>query len=800
MKKMNKKLTTLMLAGALCAATIGGVVTARPFASSADEKVAKTYALSDVFSVSKAELKADETNSSLTALTFSDEGKVTFKRDLAFKWYEGKNNAKYLTLTFAFKDLNFKSVSFTFESEAAWATEDGKATNVITFTNNNGNVSVKVNDTESSTAIKAGQDVALSLAGSEADGEYGVMLSVDGSATKVGSLVNVGGNFADYSASKMLPLVISADVTDAEESEEKAVVFLKEINGQRFDNLKPKSESDTTPVVADTAAPVLVVNEVISGFHIGTAFALEYVVIDVLQSSNYTENKTYYQYNPTVKAEDVKYNELTTSTTFMDTVYTTESGRVTSVWKEQNKEFVSIKFELGDSTYSESEGVFAKKTYDLAWYAESSALTSFESLADVEFIVIDGSDEGPKFNHLKLDEEKKENVYVDKETFDAQVAVYQKLLADEASDKYAGSNEYFYFPSLKWLIGDNDGYQELLFTISYKKPSSSTAQASSNLSASSLKIAVPDEGVYELKIFAADKGSNSMQYYLDGELVNVTTNNVWDIDEIPSFTFEIKNRGLKIDSEDSTKTSDKKAEEDLNETYTFSSFKVKGASSLKENYALFVFDTEAGRKLGITESALTTVTFKQLREKMEAGLKDVEDGKYIEYYIECYSALLAEKVGLTDKQDAIEALFRQINEYDSRITEENAPNEWNEYNKYNWSVSSKKFKAAEEGIYVIVADYWEEELPMQRAAAYKIVVVDSEVDTIKGVTLSWIKNNLASVILFGIAGLMLIAIIVLLLIKPSDETLEDIDEKVAKKSKKAKAENEETKEESEDKE
>ena len=235
----------------------------------------------------------------------------------------------------------------------------------------------------------------------------------------------------------------------------------------------------------------------------------------------------------------------------------------------------------------------------------------------------------------------------------------------------------------------------------------------------------------------------------------------------------------------------------MDETYSFSSFKVVGASSLQENYALFVFDTEAGKKLGLTESTLTTVTFQQLREKMEAGLKDVKDGKYIEYYIECYSALLAEKVGLTDKQDAIKALFRQINEYDSRITEENAPNEWNEYNKYNWSVSSKKFKAAEEGIYVIVADYWEEELPMQRAAAYKIVVVDSEVDTIKGITLSWIKNNLASVILFGVAGLMLIAIIVLLLIKPSDETLEDIDEKVAKKSKKAKAENEEKSEDKE---
>ena len=44
MKKMNKKLTTLMLAGALCVATLGGVAAANPIVSMADdEKVAKTY-------------------------------------------------------------------------------------------------------------------------------------------------------------------------------------------------------------------------------------------------------------------------------------------------------------------------------------------------------------------------------------------------------------------------------------------------------------------------------------------------------------------------------------------------------------------------------------------------------------------------------------------------------------------------------------------------------------------------------------------------------------------------------------
>lgn len=780
MKTINKKLTTLMLAGALCAATIGGVAVVNPVASLADEKVAKTYAVKDVFSVSSAEVKADDTTSSLTALNISDDGKVTFKRDLALKWYEGKNDVKYLTMEFAFKALDFKSVSFTVESESAWATEAQKATNVVKFINENGNVSVKVNDgTAVSTQIVAGKDIKLSLAAGEADGEFGVMLAVDGgAATKAGSFTNVGSNFAENS-STMSPLVISADVSE-DKTEEKAVVLLKEINGQRFDNLTPKSETDNTPMVKDTAAPVLVVNEVVSGFHIGTPFALEYEKIDVLQSSNYTESKTYYQYNPTDKAEDRKYESLTTSTTFMDTVYTTESGRVTSVFLEEGKEFISVKFLLGDDTYSEKEGEFAKKEYDLSWYAESSALKDWDG---VDYIIIDDNEEGPKYNHLTLNAETKKNEYVDEEKFNTEVAAYEKLLAAEANGKYAGSNSYFYFPSLKWLIGDNDGYQELSFTISYKKPSSTSAQTSSSLSTSSLRISVTDEGVYEFKVFATDKGNNPMQYYLDGELVEVTTTNIWDIKEIPSFTFEIANLGLKINDETSTTASSKKAQEDVGEKYTFSDIKVVGASSLKENYGLYMFNLEAGKKLGVTESVLTSITYKALREKMAPDLGKVENKEYIEYYLDCYAALLAEKAGTT--QEKVRALFSEIKEYDDRITEENAKEEWEAYNKYNWSVSSQSFTAAEEGIYVIVADYWEEELPVQRAAAYKIVVVDSEVDSIRGTTLSWIKNNLVSVILFGIAGLMLIAIIVLLLIKPSDETMEDIDEKAAKKAEKA---------------
>ena len=132
------------------------------------------------------------------------------------------------------------------------------------------------------------------------------------------------------------------------------------------------------------------------------------------------------------------------------------------------------------------------------------------------------------------------------------------------------------------------------------------------------------------------------------------------------------------------------------------------------------------------------------------------------------------------------ACFKKIEAYNAKITEENDPAAWEAYNKYNWNVSSKSFKTVEEGEYLILADFWEKELPMQRASAYKVVIVETEEDVTKGDSkvMAWIKNNMVSVVLFGVAAVMLILIIILLLVKPSDETLDDVDKEVEKKKKK----------------
>ena len=45
----------------------------------------------------------------------------------------------------------------------------------------------------------------------------------------------------------------------------------------------------------------------------------------------------------------------------------------------------------------------------------------------------------------------------------------------------------------------------------------------------------------------------------------------------------------------------------------------------------------------------------------------------------------------------------------------------------------------------------------------------------------WLKNNMVSIILFGVAGVLAIAVVVLLFVKPSNETLEDVDKKAKSK-------------------
>ena len=797
MKKTTKKLMIPVLASILGVATVGAVTFSAPVSVSADEV---TYSLTDVFAASEnakvtAKKLQDSDEKETTVFTLANGTSAWIKRDLALKWFERKaisatdDNASYFTVKFAFDELNFNSVEFVMESEASVATEEDKAVNSVKFVKdgdkyyalvlNEGEESVKQEVT-----LAAKTEYTLALADGEEADEFKVLFNgavitndvaeADGTY-KQGAFKNVGAYYSDYTYEEMYPLTIKAETAGGAN----ASVFLTEINNQQFDELKKSDTAENTYLVVDNAAPILVVNEDLNGFQLGTQFSLSYERIDVLQGSLSSPTMEYYQWNPA--DDEAKYLTLNTPKYFMDTTYYTngadesktekEGYTATSVYAEEGQEYVAIRFTLKDNAANSKE-------YDLAWY------TSYETLADKDgkdYIIVGRSEQGATYSHITADEATKTNI-VDDAKLNAKIANFETALNKAAEDIYAGSNSYIKFPSFAWLMEDDNGYRNLKFTISYKKPSSTSASTSSSLSPSSLKLAAAEEGEYEFKIFATDKAGNAMKYYLDGELVSVSASNIWDIEEIPSFTYKIKNQGLKV--EDSTKASDRKASKILDQTYTLSGVTVVGSTNEKSQFALYRVDldkynnTVSSASAKISTSMLTSIKYEDIQKEVKGKLLTVTDGNYFELYVSAYAGILADKVGADVAK--VKACFTEIQEYNSRITEEDA--EWEAYNKYKWQPSSKSFVTAEEGEYLILCDYWEEELPMQRAVAYKHISVASESDVIKGET-EWLKNNIVSVVLFAIAAVMLILIVILLLVNPSDETLEDLDEKEEKDEK-----------------
>lgn len=785
MKRKNKKLLTLILCGALCATSAVGAVTAANLSANADDEAAKnTVLLTDVFAGSSgdvigAEKIADGDEKETAAFTLKDKEYVYLKRDLAFKWFEAKDTAKYLNFTIVLKDLNFTKLSFRIESAAAEATKDEKAVNILYIRKDETGYKAGVtqdeetnSETETAIALTAGAEVKFELA---EHADYG-KFTVKANGTAIGEMENVGANFAEYEYSESYSLYLQAET----ETGSSTTVYLKEINGQLFNNIE--NNSDSKKVVTDTAAPVLVVNDELSGFLLGTQFSLNYEKIDVLTNSGLTETKEYYQYNP--EHTETKYTTLTTSTYFMDTVYE-KDGKETSVWREYEKEYVSVKFTLGDAAHSTSE---TKVVYELAWYATSGSVEEKTLGEDsVAFIIADRNEDGPEYRGIKAEKDsrgKYENKYDDEAAFNNEVEAYQAALEAAAENVSAGSNSYVYFPSLDWLISDNNGYRSLKFTISYKTPSSTSSKTSSGLSHSSLKLSASEPGTYEFKVFAKDKAGNVMKYAdEDGNLVEVTESNIWDIEAIPAFSYAIKNKGISVE-EKSTTASDRVKTQLLSETYTFTDATIVGASDLQSDYALYKVDVSKYKDKTITQAILSSVTSADIQSAIKSKIPTTSADGYFELYISEYAKQVAGALGVSDEASiaAIKKCFVKIDEYDDRISEEENASAWEASdNKYNWQPSSKSFTAAEQGTYLVLADYWEGDMArVDRVPAYKLIVVSAETDVIKGET-QWLQNNLVSVILFSVAAVMLILIVVLLLVQPSEETLSDVDAKAAKK-------------------
>lgn len=780
---MNKKFKRLniFLAGAACCASLG---LSMAFSGGIKASAATSYSATSIFTRSGATVAplGEGDDAKKLAFTFSnDTDTVSYHRDLAWKWYEAsetdkaKGEAKYLSIAFSLEDKNFSEFALTLETASLTATEKNKITNKIVFTASGDAIDARL-DADGNTSMpvctNGDKKIVLTIAnaesgtGVEIEGEYNVIVN----GITIGSMKNVGSDYAGYVSDdekNRVPLSFSAKLKEGQES---TVCVFESMNGQSF-ALNDSKE------IEDTAAPVLVIDDTTYVAAMGQTFALETKIIDVLDRTSSVKNTAeYFQWSPVLT--EAKYQSLD-SVKILEMQYE-KDGKMTSVYDEEfngktAREYISVKYTLADSTHKKdaAEGEAKAAEAYAAWYLKNEKYEM--SLADdahttLQLLAVCDDEVAPEYSGTPLDAE-----------------AYQRELDDKVKneDLEAGSGESFYLPSPGKLFSDNStGYKSLKYTLCYKAPGASSASSSANVSLSSLKLSVEEYGVYEFKLFVTDRAGNVMKSGAAGEEAEViTADNIWDHEELPTFTINIeKQKKIYIDDGSKSSRSDTGL---IGVKYTDISFSVKGGTTRKSEYGLYYFDLAHfndvfGGKYRLSASDLTALTSNDL-----SGAKTIEEAA------EKYAAALAGKLDSTSELKAADFLeirngkivLRKIDEYRDKVSEDYAPS-----NKYEWNATDKSFIPVESGNYIVFGVFKDSVYESEDACAagYKAISVTDKEDINPGES-EWLKNNLVSVILFSIAGVMLILIIILLFVKPSDETLEDIgNEKTAKKEKKSK--------------
>lgn len=708
--------------------------------------------------------EAGEGDSFYVEFSLSDGGKVHFRRDLALKWYsaaqEGEEGdpdaatpgiARHFKLVFSFPSLDFETLTLEFSGDEENISKDGQAVNSIVFIkNDDGSLTAVVKnasqqdmennaeglDSVTIPAASATGDITVELKDPTAEGavagDYAVELTC-GETVLSSEFTNIGGNFMEYRSSAATspntPMTFTAELPEGATEGATQKVLVKELNGQSFVLTEEGKVHDDT-------APVLVLNEEVYAFTLGQRFSLSYEAIDVCDDT-VSVTRSYYMaaqddngdyVAPDASADDdYEYSTLTTSTYFMPVT----NGEV---------EHVSIYFNLDDGRTRSDDERTAERVY-LTWYAAESIDQEkpiVETLNGCDYIRVDRNEEGPAYVGLTTNDVDQENVYSDETAFKNECEAYQRALDDAAAATSAGSGAYLYLPSLRGLIySDYADYRNLQFTVFYYKESQSADESSSSASGldyNDLRIEVDESGTYRIRIIASDASSNGMEYYnKDGELVTLSSENVWEIDEIPEFTVEIGYTGASIEDPGSQDYGYR------DRTYSIEDFEVIALDGYIEDYTLYYFNSS------LLGEGQTMPTY-------DACVENAED-----YVTNTYKDSMV-----------------VINTYNSDVTEDDE--NWDDTdNAYEWNPeSSLSFVPQRSGIYFVELLVTDPNLSGMTARQYMAIEVRNPVDIIPGQSY-WLENNITSVVLFSISALLAVIIVILFVVKPSDKNVKEVD-------------------------
>lgn len=781
----------------------------------------------------------DDADHAYTMFKIGKDETVEYRQNLAYSWKTGYDTSATFSMEIGFANTDFERYVIRFQSQQYVLTEDKITENyiVVTPSEEEGKLNLSVvreleDDTELNSAVSfaKGDHIKISF-GTFNDGKYPIL--VNGADTGC-SFENVYEPYSAYVSSgdtAVTPLTFSATFADdAAADDAVACMVLYDINGQTFELETLAKDDDGNSIVdddgnveyevkiIDNAAPVMCFTQTPSYLIDGDSVSFSYKVIDVIGTStratayyyvltgeqyaadNFDYDKTDYDSDDSEDSGDSEDSaeEGEESVAWENPFIAITSGSSIRVIRDENTfvpkdmigtgvyGLVKIYYEIADRSGStaKSDIVFVD------WYAKPEAIVDIAEIknggeSSYFLKLIDETDHKPGLTYAQKDdtvipdsydedtdpvlENYKDSVEAFRKAYQQKIDEAIEALTDEDGNVigklYAGSDSKFYLPSFDNLT-DGDG-NSLEFDLSdyddyfYKGDYSyslyymgKTSGSNTSLSANSLSISLTEADVnYRFTIFITDSFGNAMRYPTleDGEIVwnEITTDDIWEEDFaelLPFFTFHVSYKEATAEAPESLSVAY------VNTSYSGVSFTIKGVSgTYSAVYNLYVVDRD-----GLNSAYGETIDYATFLENLEDLFNNPDFRKY----------------------------FTMVKPVNSLL--ETDPN-YDEFKELNWNATSITFTPVSVEDFYVVRLTLTDNNSQQTTYKYTAVAPSVETTSLKGES-DWVANNLVSVILLSVAGVCLVALVVLLLVKPKDKG--DIDavysEEVEKQEKKTK--------------
>lgn len=838
MKSLKIRLSIILALAVIFLAAVGAFFGTGTFAKADKDTYSVDGSSSTLFNASAgSELRAHEVAGEGDAKDYyvqlavkEKDGVISYKKHLAYWWYsntakteetegEGENattkevedlknparsEKNYFHMEVGFENLDFDRYIIKFESQQYYKTKDEKTANYVIFlpATEEGKVNVIVTDNKddkNSAPVALDKDrIRIEFTEKTAEG-YAVKVSANG-ADVTGEFKNVGGTYAAYTSNSSLtvtPLSFEAELKTPAEGEKAkpALLTLYELNGQslKYKSASKKDDNEfyTGDTVVDDVPAVLCLKSNITLIKRGDQIDLSssYQVIDVLQSSP-TAVLSYYiltdnqaagkveNFNPedmtdtnttdTHTADKPLFTEVTSGTVQriiprVEHYVPKATDYATPKFDENVKVTAAVKAFVKLTDYSYTGGNTAYVLVD--WYVEDDLLLT---IGGKNYLAVANDEIGATFNYNEEVTDGGETLTKSNPAAQAWkdiVDAYQKEVNKNAKGLKAGSKNYFYLPALdhievsegvyKSLLSDNiTAYEDLSFSIYYNNGSQSSVTGKSY---NDLSIPITKDGDYGFTVYATDK-ANGQMYYFDeqGEKKEFPSSDIWTMrdddekndagiskrDYLPWFTFHVGAAQLSIEEP---------KEQDIAyvENTANVSFEINGVSgSYKSTYTLYLFDS--AEYYNYAHEALTYEKFMELKQQLfnnETDLKD-ENGNPVN------SRKWFRTIALTSGSDSVD---------------QNSA-DYNKYKDYKWDGSSF-VPQIPNSFYLITCKVVGND--GQTATEYMGIAAAPKVRDLAGED-TWLQDNMLSVIFLCIAGVALIGLIIVAVIKPKNKG--DIDE------------------------